>query len=120
MADIAWSDVLALPGASVEMAGVSAGAQTMFLGVVNTQLDVTMFDGESGAITKLARCALAAHYGALSLLGSGGSIVGESEGGLSRQYAMPSAYLGPLYATSYGRLYSALISSKAHGPRLLR
>lgn len=90
----------------------------MILAVVNTQLDVTMFDGESGPITKLARCALAAHYGALGYMGSGGQVVAESEGGLSRAYAMPA--VGDLYSTSYGKLYRSLISSKAHGPRLLR
>lgn len=115
---IAWSDVTSLPGASVELANVPAGGQTIIVDVVNSMLDVSMFDGEGGPITKAARCYLAAHFAALGLLGSGGPLTGETDGRFSRQYAMPTGR-SEYMTTSYGRAYWSLIGAKAHGPRLL-
>lgn len=118
MSAIAWSDVVALPGADVELAGVSPAGQNILLAVVNSILDVNMFDGESGPITKAARCFLCAHFAALGKLGSGGPLVGETDGRLSRQYAMPNSRAEALQ-TSYGSAYWQLIGSQARGPRLL-
>lgn len=117
---IAWSDVLSLPGANVELADVPAGGQTMLINYVNSVLDVTMFDGEDGPTTKLARCFLAAHMAALGELGTGGPLTQESAGGLMRQYAMPAMVLrSEFMTTSYGRAFWLLIGPQAHGPRLL-
>lgn len=115
---IAWSDVLSLPGANVEMVNVPAGGQTIILNVVNSILDVSMFDGEDGPITKAARCYLAAHFAALGKLGTGGPLTAEGDGRLSRSYAVPNGR-SEYMVTSYGRAYWQLIGSKAHGPRLL-
>lgn len=118
MAAIAWSDVLGLPGAVTELAGVPALGQVAILGAVNSMLDVSRFDGESGPLTKLARCFLAAHFGALGMLGSGGPLIGEAAAGLSRQYAMPNTR-SEYMTTSYGQAYFSLIGTQAFGPRLL-
>ncbi len=118
MSAILFSDVLALPGANVELANVPAGGQTLILAVVNVLLDVNMFDGEAGPQTKLARCFLAAHFCALGKLGTGGPLIAESDGRLSRQYALPSTR-SEYMTTSYGIAFYSLIGSQARGPRLL-
>lgn len=118
MAAIVWNDVVALPGADVELATVSVAGQTILLAVANSILDVNMFDGESGPITKAARCFLCAHFAALGKLGSGGPLIGESDGRLSRQYAMPNSRAEALQ-TSYGSAYWQLICGQARGPRVL-
>ena len=113
MAAIAWSDVSPL---GAELANVQSSAQTLILGAVNTMLNVLMFDGESGPITKAARCYLAAHMAALAGLGAGGPLTTERSGELENQYAIPrgkSEYL----TTSYGRMYFQLIRAPARGPK---
>lgn len=122
MTAILWSDVLAVPGAIGDgMAQVPALGQTMILAVVNStkRLDVDMFDGEDGPITKLARCFLALHMAARGKVGAGGALIGEADGRLSRQYAMPTMTRSSLTSTSYGTAFWELIGPKAFGPRLL-
>ena len=122
MTAILWSDVMAVPGAIGDgFASVPALGQTMILAVVNSakRLDVDMFDGEDGPITKLARCFLACHMAAKGKIGAGGALVGESDGRLARQYAMPAMTRSTLLTTSYGQAFWELIGPKAFGPRLL-
>lgn len=117
---IAWTDVTALPGAANDgLANVPANGQTMILSVVNSSifLDVSLFDGEDGPITKLARCAMAAHIAALGKLGSGGALLGESDGRLSRTYAIPPR--GTYGLTMYGQLFASLVGSGGYGPYVL-
>lgn len=108
-----------MPGASGDgLALVSLTAQTAILATVNKFLDVTSFDGESGPDTHLARCYLAAHFCALGKLGTGGPMIGESDGRLSRQYAMPSTR-SQFMTTSWGTAAWQLIGVRARLPVLL-
>jgi hypothetical protein len=117
---IAWSDVLNLPGAANDgLANVPVSGQTMILSVVNSAifLDTSLFDGEDGPITKLARCAIAAHMAALGKLGSGGALGAESDGRLSRTYAFPPK--GTYGLTMYGQLFASLVGSGGYGGYVL-
>ena len=121
MAAIAWSDVLNLPGASADGLGsVAVGGQTMILACVNSSAycDPGAFDGEDGPLTKLARCALAAHTAALGKLGMGGALRAERDGKLEREYQV-STSARVLGLTSYGQLYLSLITPARQGPILL-
>lgn len=119
MAPIVWTDVTAMPGASGDgLALVSLTAQTAILASVNKFLDVTSFDGEDGADTHLARCYLAAHFCALGKLGTGGPLTGESDGRLSRQYAIPSSR-SEFFRTSWGTAVWQLMGVRARLPVLL-
>lgn len=119
MAPIAWTDVIALPGALGDGMGlVPVLGQTMILTAVNKLFDVTMFDGEEGPNTKLARVFMACHLAALGKLGTGGPMIGESDGRLSRQYAMPSTR-SEWFRTSYGAAAWTLASPRARAPGLL-
>lgn len=122
MAAITWSDVTTI--AAPELSGLAVAAQTAILVWVNAAFDVTVFDGEDGAKTKLARVYLAAHIGTLILPtsagGSGGGVSGpvssESAGGLSRSYAVAVASSGGTTAenlsrTGYGQLLLLLINT---------
>lgn len=119
MAPIIWTDVTALPGAIGDgLTLVPVGGQTAILAAVNTFFDVSMFDGEDGPITHLARAYLSAHFCALGKLGTGGPLTGESDGRLSRQYAIPSTR-SEYFATAYGRAVWQLMGPQARGPRVL-
>jgi Protein of unknown function (DUF4054) len=118
MSAIAWSDVAAATDNDPIITAFASGGQTLILAVVNKALNVSLYDGEDGDITKLARCFLAAHMAASAKLGVTGAVTSESEGGISRSYAVPtgkSAY----FTTSYGRLFWQLVPPAACGPRLL-
>lgn len=118
---ITWLDVMQLPGAAGDGLGsVPVGGQTLILACVSSTLhcDPGAFDGESGPITKLARCALAAHMATMGKLGAGGALRAESDGKLSRAYQVDTSR-GGLSMTSYGQLYLSLITPANHGPRLL-
>jgi len=120
MANIAWSDVMDIPGATADGFGnTTTGWQTMVINVVNTQLDPDEFDGESGPILKMARCMLACHYSALGKQGASGAVVGESEGEVSAQYAIPNFDLSLLRLTSYGRAVLTLANSAVGGATVL-
>ena len=60
MADIAWSDVVAL---QANLDGVDPTAQTIILRFVNENLNPSAFGGEDSAQYTLARCFFAAHLG---------------------------------------------------------
>lgn len=116
---IAWTDVTAVGNNDPVLINYPAAGQTAVLAYVNSVLDVNMFDGEAGARTKLARCFLAAHIAACSALGdAGGPVASESEGGVSRSYAVyltANIYL----STTWGKMYWMMIGPQAFGPRLL-
>lgn len=119
MAPITWTDVVALPGAVGDGMGlVPPLGQTMILASVNKFFDVTMYDGEDGPDTKLARCYMACHFAALGKLGSGGTMIGESDGRLSRQYAMP-ATRSEWFRTSYGAAAWSLANPRSRCPGVL-
>ncbi len=118
MTAITWANVVDATDNDPIISGFASGGQTLILAVVNKSLNVNLFDGEAGDTTLLARCFLAAHYAASSKLGATGPITSESEGGISRSYAVAltkSAYM----TTSYGRLFWQLVPPAACGPRLL-
>ena len=115
MAAILWTSVIAI---APELAATAPEAQASLLGFVNSALDVSKYDGESGPITKMARMYLAAHFASLALLGAGGPITMERAGQLEVEYAIPrgkSEYL----STSYGRAFYQLGRPIARGPVLL-
>lgn len=119
MADIAWNpDVIAV---APELSTAAVAAQIAILAHVNTDLDVSMFDGEGGPMTRLARMYLAAHFGTQIGAGaSAGAVVSESAGGLSRSYASVASSESSLGSTAYGRLYLSLANvSFARLPVLL-
>jgi hypothetical protein len=111
MADITWSDVVAV---ATELAtGVSAAFQTMILEYVNETVQASEFGGESSVTFKLARCYLAAHYGYLQKAGAlaaTGPVTSKSEGGVSLSYASPESGLtDPLLRTNYGESFLSLV-----------
>jgi hypothetical protein len=116
MAPIAWSDVVA---AAPELVSTNPTTQADVVNYVNSILDVSMFDGESGFVTRLARISLAAHVAAMLKLGTGGPLISESDGKWSRGYAIPMSLRSEYMITSYGRTFWSLIGPQAHGPRLL-
>lgn len=120
MAAIGWADVT---GIASELSSVSASAQTLYLEVANTFLNVSMFDGEDGPRTKLARIYIAAHFATLDGMrgvGVAGPVISESRGGLSRSYAnlfMTGTGPGLFGMSAYGQNYEALVrTSKARWP----
>lgn len=115
---IAWTDVTNVCNGDPIITNFNTAGTVAILATINTMLDVSMFDGESGPRTKLARCFLAAHIAASSALGMGGPLMAEADGRLSRQYAVPRVD-DDLRRTSYGAMYAMLIGPQAHGPRLL-
>lgn len=110
---------MAMPGAAENgLASVPILGQTAILACVNAFFDVAMFDGESGPNTRLARCFMVGHFVSLDRLGAGGPLIGESDGRLSRQYAMP-ATKSEWLSTSYGRAAWMLASPRARAPGVL-
>lgn len=121
MAAIVWTDVT---GAFAGLSAVASSWQTLTLAHVNgTGIAVTKFDGESGTLTKTARIALAAHYGALSLrnVGGAGSVTMMSEGGVSIQFSQPTSKSDPIFgSTPGGVMFLSLIyrAPRLRGPIL--
>lgn len=122
MAPIAWSDVVSV---SSPLAAVVEAQQDAILAMVNAKFS-SVFDGEDGPTTKLARIYVAAHFA--SLPGAtdqrpGGAVTSESRGGLSRSYAPPQTgsggdYEGTWSDTQWGRRYlQLLLGSRARWPR---
>ena len=107
-----WTDVTAF---APDLSSVDASAQADVLAYVNAELDVSAFDGEAGAKTRLARIYLAAHHGAVSLTSSAaaGPVVEEKVGEISQKYGSPAATVTGsilfLESTPYGRLYLGLV-----------
>ena len=124
MAAIAWSDVVAL---APELANTNALTQTDVLNYVNggggtglsggLLLNLTLYDGEAGMRTRLARIYLAAHFASMPRLGSGGPLIGESAAGLSRQYGL-MLDKSKLALTGYGQAFLAMMPPAARGPQV--
>lgn len=107
---IVWADVL---GVAPELSTVSALGQTDILAYVNEAFVVDEWGGDASKLLRLARIYLAAHYGTVSVQGSAGAagpVIGESAGGLSRQYASNSPMgTDPLFDTTpYGKAFRNL------------
>lgn len=114
MAAITWDNVLDY---AAELSTVDADQQTDILAYVNDEaLDPDMFGDEEGYTFKMVRIFLAAHMATVLKNGTAGSgaagpVIGESAGGLSRQYAN-LATLGAdalLDTTTYGREYRRMV-----------
>jgi hypothetical protein len=120
MADIIWSDVMDVPGATNDGFGsVTAGWQTQILTIANTQLDPDAFGGVNDPIYKTARCLLACHYTAFAKLGMNGIAVLQSEGGVTQQYALPPFDKSRLMFTGYGLMLLSLMNAAYGGPTVL-
>lgn len=111
---IVWSDVSAL---APEMSTTNVTTQGDILNHVNIALNVTPFGGDLGVTTRLARIYYAAHLAALAKLGTGGALLSESIGGMSRSYAAPMTR-SRLSATSYGLAFLQLLPAVVRGPQV--
>ncbi len=125
MTAILWQDVV---DHAAELANpkVAIGAQATLLDWANNLFNLRVWGGEESSALKLARIYAVAHVATLIKIGGGGSKAGpvtsESEGGLSRSYALITAITSgagdPNWsATAYGRAYLTLLSGRA-GARL--
>lgn len=112
MSAITWADVKAVDAG---LSKVNVTAQGMFLAAANALISEP-FGGDDSPTFRLVRVYYAAHYGTLSIqgiAGPSGNIVGESAGGLSRQYANNSpAGTDPLWdKTIWGQSYRNIVRS---------
>lgn len=120
MADILWSDVTTMFPNDAGLAAVPVGAQTLILRFVNTSLSARFFGGEDSAKYELARIYLAAHEATANGLTGGAAaataVISESEGGVSRSYATPSASAatGEHSSTEYGRRFDVMVRSSPY------
>lgn len=111
MADIIWTDVVAL---IASMSAITTDAQNAILPYVNIALDGDFFGGEDGQTYKLARIYLAAHIATTATGGDAapaGPVTEEHEGGLGRTYAAIAGAqsCNTHQSTSYGRLYDEIV-----------
>lgn len=124
MAAITWTDVT---NHAAELSTVDSNAQTDILALVNTALDVDIFDdGEDDPRLKLCRIYMAAHYGSTlqtSAGGGAGVVTGRSQGDMSISYGFlpaSSSTDSEFGSTGYGRMYLSLIrGTVARGGMLL-
>ena len=121
MAAITWLDVT---GIAPELVSLSIDAQTLILNYVNEALDITVFDGEDGALVKALRVYLAAHIGTMTSRANSnksGAVTDKSLGPQSTKWASnESKFAGQYGDTQYGVLYSTFVNtSSARGPILL-
>lgn len=119
MTSIVWTDVV---DHAAELANpkVAIGAQATLLDWANNLFNLRVWGGETSSALKLARIYAVAHVATLVKLGSkAGLVTSESEGGLSRSYALITAITGdPNWsATAYGRAYLTLLAGRV-GARL--
>lgn len=116
MAAIDWAAVVSIAS---ELADVGVPAQDLYLAMANTFINVSMFDGEDGPKTKLARIYIAAHLATLDRMrgsAAAGPVISESRGGLSRSYAnttQMSVASGLFGQTTYGQNYATLVRTSA-------
>ena len=108
---ITWADVVAL---APELGSLPIATQNAILAAVSVQVAAHVW----GIKYNLACIYLAAHMGALSLMGSNGpsgQVIAESAGNMSRQYANNSPMgTDPLWdRTPWGREYRRLLRSLA-------
>lgn len=117
MAAIQWTDVTdAWPDIAVATTGgkIPTAAQTIYLTLVNgPMLNVGVFDGEAGQMTRDARILLAAHLATLGLRRGAGLIASQSEGGASQSYIYPWTSPRMLQLTSYGQMFSMMAMGTA-------
>lgn len=123
MAPITWTNVT---DHASELSVVSAAAQTDILAVANTTFNPAEFVDETSVKLKLARIYYAAHFGTLEKEKSGGAaagtVIAESAGGLSRNYASAASIVSSsgFDQTPYGRLLIVLIRSlPSRAPRTI-
>ncbi len=114
MAAIVWTDVTTQPRAPASFATVDIAWQTVFLAMANTYLDVSMFDGEDGPVTKIARVLYISHMltlqaiaGASATAGVSGPVTSLKASKLEVTYGSLGSSSGgtgsdPLGQTSYG------------------
>lgn len=114
MADLDWSEVLALDAG---LSSVPVLAQQLVLEHVNETVDPAMFGGEDSKTFKLARAALGAHLARFAVPGEAaapGPVASKSVGGLSKSYA---AFAGSdpsmLAETRWGRTFLSLARNSA-------
>ena len=116
---VTWSEVKAIDST---LSAVDLDAQTMILAFANNALIPSLFGGEASPKLRLARIYIAAHFGALSLQGSGkwtGQVISESALGIARSYQSNSPNgTNPLWdKTPHGQAYRTLVrTSRARGP----
>ncbi len=120
---IEWQDVVDMRGAA-SLADLDVDFQNTILAHVNTFFRVSEWGGEESPRLRLARLYLAAHHGALVYQGTsstGGSVILESAGGVTRQYAAFSpAGSDPIYdMTTWGKLFRQLSRGVSRGPQVL-
>lgn len=121
MAAILWTDITVRPGAPAALASVDIAVQTVWLEIANTYLDVNIFDGEDGPVTKNARCLYVLHMYAMEVVasimvstGATGPVTRETAGKLTVEYGSlgntggSASNSDPLGATMYGRALLAL------------
>lgn len=122
---IVWADVV---GLAPELASLTTTAQNTILAYANVALAESQFKLDPGSSIssslKMARIYLAAHLGTITRWqGSAiaGPLIAESDGRLSRQYAVIPQNIGNTFAsTSYGVMLGFLINtSKARMPAAL-
>jgi hypothetical protein len=115
---ITWSDVLARFPSDAALAAIDPDVAGAAWAELANGLSASYFGGEDGQKYKTARILYAAHC-ALAGGGTGGSgnqaagpVIAESEGGVSRSYAVTQTSLGGGHGTtSYGQLFDALVRS---------
>ncbi len=107
MAAIVWADVTA--GAST-LATLDATEQALILAYVNERF-APGIGTEASAAVKTARIYLARHMGTSGINGgAGGAVTSESEGGLSRSYAVvASGDAGTWGQTVWGQLLNSVL-----------
>ena len=122
---IVWADVV---GLAPELASLSVTAQNTILAYANVAFDESQFKTDPNASTsstlRMSRIYLAAHLGTVTRWqGSAiaGPLIAESDGRLSRQYAVIPQNISSSFAgTSYGVMLEFLLkTSKARLPVVL-
>lgn len=105
---IVWADVTAV---APETSTAPVAMQTAILALVNQQLTEAIW----GELIETGRAYLAAHFATLSSRGgSGGTVVSESAGAVSRSYASPSGLDSTgMSSSAYGNIFMTLVRSLA-------
>ena len=115
MAAIDWTYVLKFDSG---LSAVDSDLQTDILAYVNAKVNATLFDGEDGSQTKMARGLLAAHMGTVFLPGDGGAagpVTKDRAGDLETVYANLFANeTDPLFTTKHGQTFAMLAKSSAN------
>lgn len=120
---IEWQDVISMRGAA-NLSAIDTDIANEILGYVNGYFKVSEWGGESSSRLRLARLYLAAHNASLVYQGvasSGGTVILESVGGVTRQYASfsPMGSDPLLDSTTWGKLLRQLGKTVARGPQVL-